>query len=435
MVNVFYAIFSSLIVGLTIVYIWSKILNLNIDFRNSRTISVIILFCAAISVNYIFSPDSIRLIIITFIQMFFCKFLTKESFKRAIITSFVGQIIFFIAEFIFVLILLCFMQIVNPNSVVNSAYGFLGTNTVISSLVLIITKTKIPNKMFKYIIQVTDLIMGNQIIFLGLLIIISINVLFVSTYYEIDQNALIITNIIITIFYVVIVVRTAIYQNKYMNITNKYNTTITSLKEYEDILDKYKITNHENKNQLLVIRAMSIKKDQGLPKYIDSLIEDKIKDNEKLMFDTGKIPNGGLRGLIYSKMLAMQEKKINFALNIDNEVRTIDLIEIGDANIVEICKIIGVFLDNAIEAVENLEEKNIVIGMYKNDSVFSISIANNYIGQLEINKFENNGYTTKGKNHGYGLSLVKKIVNENEKFTNTKKIDKNTFTQILNIQI
>ena len=38
----------------------------------------------------------------------------------------------------------------------------------------------------------------------------------------------------------------------------KYDCTIlvNSCDKYEDILDKYKVSNHENKNQLLTIRNM-----------------------------------------------------------------------------------------------------------------------------------------------------------------------------------
>ena len=41
--------------------------------------------------------------------------------------------------------------------------------------------------------------------------------------------------------------------------------------------------------------------------------------------------------------------KIKYDLDIANDVKTVDLLEIGDNTNLNICKIIGVFLDNAIE--------------------------------------------------------------------------------------
>ena len=86
----------------------------------------------------------------------------------------------------------------------------------------------------------------------------------------------------ISIYLILIVVYILIKkENEYTKIYDKYNTTLNSLKEYEDILDKYKVSNHENKNQLLTIRNMVLEKDKKIAKYIDELVKNKIKDDEK----------------------------------------------------------------------------------------------------------------------------------------------------------
>ena len=55
--------------------------------------------------------------------------------------------------------------------------------------------------------------------------------------------------------------------------------------------------------------------------------------------------------------------------------------------------------------------------------------------KIEIDKIYEEGYSTKGKDRGYGLALVKKIVDSNDKFENQIEISKTLFSQILSIEI
>ena len=154
------------------------------------------------------------------------------------------------------------------------------------------------------------------------------------------------------------------------------------------------------------------------------------------MRKTFKIPEGGLRAIIYGKLCKMDELRIKYSLDIARDVRTVDLINMDEEIVLNICKILGVFLDNAIEAVKNLKEKQITIEIYLMDGKLCIDITNNFEGKLELDKLDKEKYTTKGKNHGYGLSLVKQIINDNSNiFENEKSISRNTFTQKLKIKM
>ena len=108
---------------------------------------------------------------------------------------------------------------------------------------------------------------------------------------------------------------------------------------------------------------------------------------------------------------------------------------IDDSTMLDICKIIGVYLDNSIQAVTNLKEKYINIDMYIDGEILVISISNNYGGIIELDKLEESGYTLKGEEHGYGLTLAKEIIESNKKLSNEKRISKDTFTQILKIKM
>ena len=200
------------------------------------------------------------------------------------------------------------------------------------------------------------------------------------------------------------------------------------------MIDKFRINNHENKNQLLTIRNMT--KDKKTVNYIDKLVDNKINDNERIMHKTSKIPEGGLRATIYSKICLMDKYKIKYNLDVAKDVRTVDLINMNENLMIDVCKILGVFLDNAIEAVKKEKNKLVRIEIYIMDKELCIDISNNFKGNIDFDKLGNSKYTTKGENHGYGLMLVNKILSENSNdLKNEMNINGNIFTQTLKIKM
>ena len=55
-------------------------------------------------------------------------------------------------------------------------------------------------------------------------------------------------------------------------------------------------------------------------------------------------------------------------------------------------------------------------------NIIMVKFSNNYIGNIDTNKIFDNGYTTKGRGHGYGLSLVRDIVKNNTILENKTEI-------------
>ena len=98
---------------------------------------------------------------------------------------------------------------------------------------------------------------------------------------------------------------------------------------------------------------------------------------------------------------------------------------------VQLSKIIGVFLDNAREASLLSCEKEVSICIYMDTKRVVFEIANTYADSININKIYDCGHSTKGKNRGYGLPLVKMIVDESNIFENTTELQGQYFIQKL----
>ena len=69
------------------------------------------------------------------------------------------------------------------------------------------------------------------------------------------------------------------------------------------------------------------------------------------------------------------------------------------------------------------------------DNELCIDITNNFKGSLDLDKINNKKYTTKGDGHGYGLTLVKQLLEESNKLENEKSINRDNFTQTLKIKM
>jgi len=424
---VFFTIFATLC-------IWHKLLNRKIDYNNPKFYITLTCLMLIALINYFNVNAYIRITIVTLTLMIFFRFLFKENLQRCIITPIISQMIVMISEMTFA-ILISLLFKMNNEQIVNTQFGNLLSNLVIAIISVLLIKIPVFSKLYDFLIKITDRINRNKLIVFSLFIVVIANLLTMFLYYRVEFVYLLIFNTCLTLFCLSIVIYSFKTQNNYIKVYDKYNTTLNSLKEYEDILDRYRISNHENKNQLLTIRNMLPKTNKKIISYIDKIIENKLKDNEKAMVEACKIPAGGLRGLIYSKILVMKNLKINYILEISKEVKTVDLINLDDSLMLDMCQVIGVYIDNAIGEVKKLKKKYINIEIYLEEKELIISISNNYEGIIDIDKLEEKGYTSKGKGHGYGLTLTKEIIDNNKNLSNRKVITKDSFSQLLQIKM
>ena len=387
---------------------------INIFFINP--FKIIISFLTLIIVNYFFITKKLKqsIILVVISQMILA--FVETSFiiiSSAIIGNKIDYIIYEPIPFI---ILNCYILIVSC---------LICNTTFIRKLYLLFYESKSIKRNFKSLIY-------------PLIIIFVMILATIESHIKMPFTLILIINTVMAIIFIGIVIMSRKTEEKYNKINSKYETSISSLKEYEVMIDKFRVDTHENKNEFLTIRNMLKDKNnkEQVIKYIDKIVDNKIKDNEKIMKQTAKIPKGGLRATIYSKLCLMDKLKIKYNLNISREIRTTDLINLDEDLVLKICKILGVFLDNAIETVKELKKKEVSIEMYTIDNQLCIDITNNFKGTLDLDKIANMKYTTKGDGHGYGLTLVNRLLEEEEtKLENEKSIHRDTFTQTLKIKM
>lgn len=384
--------------------------------------------------SYLITDNAIRTILLFFltnIAVFFILNFDRKCLKRIIFITFFIWLIMALMDVFYIILIDVFINIDLSSFRQNEFMVFFANMIIMFSVVMCFSFKRFR----RFICKISEMgvSQNNYIFIVVLLSVVLFSVIFYFCQFNYNPIVVLIVSFIMVVIYTIIVIVTIKEFSEKNKIQSEYDVLLTNLSEYENLLDRQRILNHENKNQLLVIKGMINKREENVIEYIDTIIDTQYLDNENLIMKTNRIPSGGLRGLVYYKMLGMKDKNINVNLEVDSNLRNLDFTSIPIRTNQELCKIIGVFLDNAIQAVDNLDEKKINI-LLKYENGLIVKISNNYKGVIDLDKIDNKGYTTKGNGHGYGLTLVKNIIKNNELFENTKEINGKMFTQVIKLK-
>jgi len=134
-----------------------------------------------------------------------------------------------------------------------------------------------------------------------------------------------------------------------------------------------------------------------------------------------------LKALLSSKFTTAHSHGIKVSIEL------IDDIEHVNMSTIDICRIIGILLDNAIEASVLCDNKFIHFAMVKTDNQTILNISNSCLSSTPpIHKLYTKNFSTKGENRGIGLNNIKDIINKryNNVLFNTS-IDNCVFKQEL----
>lgn len=424
------------IMAVTNVYMWNKLHDEKIDFKNYKVYLMGIVLSILLILNFSFINSYLRILTLVIVMILCNYFLFTKDKNANIVIPIIAELILIIAEVIISILFVTLLKL-EGNAIFIKYSGTIIINLFVGVISILLVNLKLFKNITNKVIDIIDNINKNVLIIVLDVLIIIINFLLMVPYYRIRTSYIVIFNAITIVVYSFIVFKMFEEKSRYIKMNNKYNMTNTTLKELEQNVSRLKITNHENKNQLLTIRNM-IKKGEdskNLIKHIENIVNTKIKDDETLMLQTSTITNSMISSIVYSKMLTMKENDVDVDLIISRDIKDLYLSDISDELAVEVCKIIGVYLDNALEEVSKYEEKIINIEFYAEKKTLCIAISNNFEGEIDFEKMDNPGYTTKENGHGYGLSLVREIIESNDRLSSEREIKDNIFKQILKIKM
>ena len=219
------------------------------------------------------------------------------------------------------------------------------------------------------------------------------------------------------------------------NVSKKYDGLLDVMKNYESDIEEQRTLRHETKNEFATIKCkLQDKEDNGsIIEYIDSVIGDKGKVSTTKYSKFKYLPSNGLKGFFYYKFLEAENKGINVSVNISKQIENSFLKDVDTKDFKDLARIIGVYLDNAIEASFTSKDKKLGIEMYLINEKVEIIITNTFNNEINLDKIGKESFSTKGKNRGHGLLLVKKILSENNMFEAKNETRNNIYIQTLKV--
>lgn len=164
--------------------------------------------------------------------------------------------------------------------------------------------------------------------------------------------------------------------------------------------------NHEFMNKLHTISGLiQLEEYDEAVEYISHIAKVRQEVSDILV---KRIKNVHIAGLLLAKYNKATEAKISVEIDGNSYIDKIP----ENITVDEVCSVIGNLIENSIEELVKLESGRIFISLNSNNEGLRMRIQDNGPGINEdiIDKIFTRGFTTKSGNRGFGLSIVKQII-------------------------
>lgn len=423
---------SSTLLILTL-YIFGRIVIVNRRHKNIMIDVLILLGFILLNILvFKYTTGTIKTIItcLLYSSLFFCIFNIKLS--KSVFTSIVYVILLVILDLLILSTAIYILGISKEYYYSDFASSLLGNISVCLCLVIITYVLKKPlKKLINY-----NLSTNKKIIVMSSITLVMLAIFFYNLIKTFEFNNNIITYLVIIVMLICILLY--LFKQKIENekISKKYDELLDVMKSYESDIEEQRTLRHETKNEFATIKCKLQDKEDNktIIEYIDSVIGEKEKAGSTKYSKFKYLPSNGLKGFFYYKFIEAEKKGINVSINISKQIENSFLKDIETKDFKDLARIIGVYLDNAIEASSTSEDKKLGIEMYLIKEKIEIIITNTFNNEINLDKIGKESFSTKGKHRGHGLLLVNKILSENNMFEAKNEIRGNIYIQSLKIK-
>ena len=281
----------------------------------------------------------------------------------------------------------------------------------------------------------------NKTYLLVISIVLVSSFMILSTYSQIPKSsettlkgyALIFISILLFFAIVIILIsintlREMRYKQSLEEIETYYEYTL----QIESINNEMRKFRHDYVNILTTMSEYIRENDMdGLKTYFNDNIvpmKDNLQMNSIKINGTDNLKVRAIKGLITTKILQAQEKNIPISIEVP------ELIDHIEMNTVDLSRIIGIIIDNAIEASEELEDALIRIAFINVETSVMFIVMNKCKEDMpKIHELFQDSFSTKGDNRGLGLTTLKEITDTTENVLLDTTIENGYFVQKVEI--
>ena len=393
-----------------ILLLFTSILKISVNIKKKLLYVFITSLWILLTLHIIENPFNI------FINYFFAIILQyvifKPPFLKSIVASVLSLVIF---NLIGILILNPFITIFNITSEQLSTIPiyrilYLLLIYLITIICITILKHIKPNFNFSDNIDKKNKAVIISNLCIGILAII---IQSVTLFYYVDRLPIFITflGFISLVVYFVLSIYTLTRIFKLILTTQELESTKEYNRSLRILHDGVRGFKHDFDNILTTIGGYIVTNDmKGLQKYYYDLESDSQKTNNLYLLNPEIINNGGIYNLLTKKYHEATSKDIKVNMTFLLDLSTLHM------KIYEFARILGILLDNAIEASSECKEKIINL-VFKNDNKNSrqiILIENTYNNKIiDTERIFEKGLSSKENHSGIGLWEVKNLVKKN----------------------
>lgn len=351
------------------------------------------------------------------------KYIFKISFFQSLLLSIYVMLFSFFSEALLYVFLYSFL---NESIVRVFGVTMLFSNLLIGIMINLISLIPFVKKIIKNIFIKMDNYTRFETIFVCIFWIITSSMLCYSISKEPINSWGFWLSLAIEVVFILFMFSHFRDKDRYIGLNEKFDDLYEYVQTMEESLDNEQMNIHEYKNQLSVIRSMTNNK--KIKDYIDSLV-DECPDDAKWNTELKNLPKCGLKGLLHYKLACAAKKNLNVLITVSPDTASV-IKGLSLEDIKQLSRLVGIYMDNAMDAALDTEKKNVALEIYKIKDTVNIVISNSAnIDESKVKMIGKKGFTSKGKGHGRGTYLAKKMLLHNKKFSAFNSVVKDYYIE------
>lgn len=215
-----------------------------------------------------------------------------------------------------------------------------------------------------------------------------------------------------------------LYQTSLLQQQNLY---IQSLEDIQKNMREFK---HDYQNMMSSLYLYSKQENSGtMEKTLQDMMDTFDENIAKKMNITNQLMNIHIleiKSLFMMKITEIERLQIPFTLEVQYPIKKVTM------NTIDLVRILGILLDNAIEET-SIHGGSIEVILLSQNQSFNIIVSNTVHDTVDCLQIFKEGYSTKGNNRGLGLSNLETILHKYENCTISTQVIDDRFIQEVHI--
>lgn len=428
---ILYKIFVNTVCMVILAYLAQTLYNFS---RDKKTI---LTFIAAASIlgNIIYSfEDYIGLglrsiaILILFVSMLY--YVIKLSIIQSIVTTVVFSIALAAGDILSVLVLVKIYGFSHEIIKADIFLSLLSDIIIYGSVVIILMLIRLLRQSH----EMTDKYRRNMNIktslyMLSTFVVVLVNYTVYLQFFNYVDKGITLINVAVMWLYLILSI--------YINFTSsalalkeqQYDHQQDYIKTIDSLINEYRRLKHSYSNTLYSFYGYIEENDmEGFKEYYREVMDEARRADSNLLLALQKIKVYAVFGLLWNKVNEAEDKGIKVGVRVTNEIHEVGM------KLIDLCEVLGNYLDNAIEAAAASPTKAMNISLEDEQGYLTIKIENTYDGTVDVKSIQKKGVSTKGDNRGFGLDITNQILSRYTNLLHNTMAEDGVFKQELVIK-